>query len=132
MSDTRPGHLKDGLKCSCKGHSLDKFLQPNILILLAMEDLHGYSIIQELEDKKLFYGQQIDSAGIYRTLNLLENRGLVVSEWDLAGAGAAKKIYSITEAGLECLRNWIITLEQYKETLESTIERAKEVLKQPN
>ena len=128
MSNTGPGHIKADVKCSCKGYSLDKFLQPNILTLLAKQDLHGYSIIQELEDKNLYYGNQIDQAGVYRTLKILQNRGMIISEWDLAGTGAAKKVYRITEKGLDCLRHWIVTLEDYKKTLEATIENARAVL----
>lgn len=129
MSNSRQGRIKAKVKCSCKGNNLDKFLQPNILILLAKEDLHGYSIIQELEKKDLFGGEKADNAGVYRTLRILEDRGMVHSEWEVAGEGAAKKTYKITEAGLQCLNNWILTLEQHKRTIEIIINNAKAVLK---
>lgn len=129
MSNNRQSLIKEKVKCSCKGYNLDKFLQPSILILLAKQNLHGYLIIQEFKNKNLFLGEKVDSTGIYRTLNTLEDKGLVKSEWDMDGTGAAKKIYEITIPGKECLANWIQTLEDYKKTIEIIIEDAKDVLK---
>lgn len=116
-------------KCSCKGYNLDKLLQPNILILLAKHKLHGYLIIQELESKGLFHGEKADNTGIYRTLKTMEDRLLVRSEWDLDGSGAAKKVYRITDEGLGCLRNWIGTLRDYKETIDGIIGEAEHVFR---
>ena len=124
MSNKRVSLISKKVKCSCKGYNLDKLLQPNILILLSGQDLHGYLIIQELENKNLFHGEKADSTGIYRTLKILEDKGLVKSEWDINGAGAAKKIYKISVAGKDCLANWIKTLEEYKKTIEIIIEDA--------
>ena len=128
MSDRRQLHIKEDVKCSCKGYTLDKMLQPNILILLAKKDLHGYSIIRELEKKNLFQGEKADNTGIYRALRTLRDKGMVRSEWDVDGAGAAKKIYNITDLGRVCLKNWIKTLEEYRGTIETMIGDAKAAL----
>lgn len=125
MSDNRRSLIRVDVKCSCKGNNLDKLLQPNILTTLTKQKLHGYLIIQELERKNLFYGEKADSTGIYRTLKTMEERGLVSSDWDVDGSGAARKIYSITDAGRACLTNWIKTLENYKRTIDTIIEDAK-------
>lgn len=127
MRASRLTRIDDKNKCSCKGYNLDKLLQPNILTILAKQSLHGYLLIQELEDKGIFYSGKIDKAGVYRTLNLLEERGLVRSEWDLDQSGPAKKIYSTTEAGLDCLVNWVGTLENYRNTIDEIIEEAKKI-----
>jgi PadR family transcriptional regulator PadR len=121
MSDSGLNLVK---KCSCKGYNLDKLIQPNILTLLAGQDLHGYLIIQELENKNMFQGEKADSTGIYRTLKLMEDKGLVNSRWDLGGSGTAKKVYCITEDGLNCLRNWVNTLRSYRDTIDQIIKEA--------
>ena len=90
--------------------------------------MHGYVIIQELENKNLFLGAKFDNAGIYRTLENLEEKALVSSEWEFDGTAAAKKIYKINISGKECLANWIRTLEDYKETIDVIIEDAKAVI----
>lgn len=127
MSNKSDNHIGEERKCSCQGYNLDKLVQPNILILLARQDLHGYRLIQELEERGLLFGNKADKTGIYRTLKTLEGRGLLLSTWDVQGAGAAKKIYRITDAGRECLTNWVSTLEQYKAEIENIIEEAKQI-----
>lgn len=128
MSNSRVTLTKKQVKCSCKGYNLDKLIQPNILILLAKQDLHGYLIIQELEDKNLFQGEKADNTGIYRTLKLMEDKALVKSRWDLEGSGTAKKVYGITEEGLSCLQNWIGTLQTYRDTIDQIIGEAKAII----
>ena len=36
--------------CPCNGTNLEKLIQPAILTLLTTEELHGYSIVQKLQD----------------------------------------------------------------------------------
>lgn len=129
MSNINKRLIDTKAKCSCKGYNLDKLLQPNILILLAKQNLHGYSIIQELENKNLFNGEKADNTGIYRTLSTLEEKGLIQFEWELESTGPAKKVYHITDDGLDCLSNWAGTLETYRKTIDTIIEEAKCILK---
>jgi len=130
MTEITGNLIAKDIRCSCRGYNLDKMLQPNILILLSKQDMHGYSIIQALESKNLFKGEKPDNTGVYRALRVLENRGVVSSEWDIDDPGPAKKIYRITDMGRECLYNWIDTLENYKKTIDMIIKEAKEVVGQ--
>ena len=64
-----------------------------ILALLDDRPMHGYEMIQELEERT--GGRWTPSAGsIYPTLQLLEDEGLVTPE-EVEG----RKVYSLTEAG---------------------------------
>ena len=66
-----------------------------ILALLDDRSMHGYEMIQELEERT--GGRWTPSAGsIYPTLQLLEDEGLVTPE-EVEG----RKVYSLTEAGKE-------------------------------
>ena len=66
-----------------------------ILALLDDRPMHGYEMIQELEERT--GGRWTPSAGsIYPTLQLLEDEGLVTAE-EVDG----RKVYSLTEAGKE-------------------------------
>src|SRR5215207_5030950 len=66
-----------------------------ILALLDDRSMHGYEMIQELEERT--GGRWTPSAGsIYPTLQLLEDEGLVTPE-EVEG----RKVYSLTEAGQE-------------------------------
>lgn len=66
-----------------------------ILALLEERDMHGYEMIQELEEKT--GGRWRPSAGsIYPTLQLLTDEGLVSAE-EVEG----KRVFSLTDAGRE-------------------------------
>jgi DNA-binding PadR family transcriptional regulator len=68
-----------------------------ILALLGEKPMHGYEMIQELEERT--GGRWRPSAGsIYPTLQLLEDEGLVRAE-DVEG----KRVFSLTDAGKERL-----------------------------
>jgi len=130
MTNSRPSLIEENIKCSCKGNNLDKLLQPNILMILARQNLHGYMVIQELERRNLFNDEKADNAGVYRALKTLEDREMVRFEWVLDETGPAKKNYFITDKGFECLGHWIETLEGYKKMIEKIIKEAKKVLKE--
>ncbi len=130
MTNSRPSLIEENIKCSCKGNNLDKLLQPNILMILARQNLHGYMVIQELERRNLFNDEKADNAGVYRALKTLEDREMVRFEWVLDETGPAKKNYLITEKGKACLGHWVETLEAYKTMIGKIIADAKEVLKE--
>jgi DNA-binding PadR family transcriptional regulator len=125
MSNSKPYLSDDNPKCSCKGFNLDKLLQPRILQLLSGGKMHGYGIVQALETTPLFREEKADTAGIYRALSTLQERGLVDFEWILETSGPAKKEYKITNEGLHCLNNWVETLSEYTSALEAFLARAK-------
>ncbi len=111
---TSPGKFND---CPCTGNNLEKLIQPTILTLLAAEDLHGYSLGQKLQESCMLQGRKPDLSGVYRTLRLMEQRGLVTAEWKVSDQGPAKRRYGITAEGLECLQTWIKTLTEYHRSL---------------
>lgn len=68
-----------------------------VLRLLAEQPMHGYQIINELAERS--GGAWNPSAGsVYPTLQMLADEGLVVSE-----ASSGKKVYSLTDAGIEAV-----------------------------
>ena len=68
-----------------------------ILLLLGEQPMHGYQIIQELQDRS--EGVWQPSAGsIYPRLGKLEHEGLIEAQ-----ERSSKKVFSLTEAGLTAL-----------------------------
>ena len=115
-------------QCACAGNNLDKLVQPTILLFLAEQDLHGYALIQKLMDSPMFKGEKPDPTGIYRFLRSMEDRQLVVSTWDLTASGPAKKVYTITANGMECLQRWTSTLRDYLASIETLVTVADRIL----
>jgi DNA-binding PadR family transcriptional regulator len=97
--------------CPCTGKNMRNLAAPWILLALFNQDgTHGYEIGKivsgYLEDTQA----GLNLAGLYRHLNVLERRGMVLSKWDIGARGPAKRRYFLTEAGRECLWRWIGTL----------------------
>ena len=99
----------------CKVERVPNFSQPRLLLELAKKPAHGYELIERLG--------QIGSLGpdpgnFYRMLRSLEQEGLVCSTWDTQNAGPARRVYELTEQGLEYLHTWAITIQQTRACLE--------------
>ncbi len=111
---------EDLKECSELGKSLSRLSQPTILTLLAQsgEPMHGYVLVQQAANSPMFGGKKPDATGIYRSLKRMEESGLVTSEWNTPEQGAARRMFTLTEKGLLCLRRWIDALACYELTIE--------------
>ncbi|MCL4201694.1 MAG: helix-turn-helix transcriptional regulator [Pirellulaceae bacterium] len=114
--------------CPCAGRTLDKLIQPAILVVLAEGPLHGYGLTERLGELAMSDGQKPDPSGVYRALRGLETRGMVASSWVLSDTGPAKRSYALTPTGEECLRQWISTLEHYRDGINSLLKAARRAL----
>jgi PadR family transcriptional regulator, regulatory protein PadR len=114
MAAKRTRQSDDLSQCPCAGQNLDRFIQPAVLAVLVEGALHGYRIVQRLGEMPMFHGDMPDTTGVYRYLKSLERRGMVTSSWNLSESGPAKKLFSLTPAGRQCLRRWDQTLEEYR------------------
>jgi PadR family transcriptional regulator PadR len=120
----RGSQITDFDACPCSGTTLDKLIQPAVLAVLARGQLHGYRIAKRLAQMRLLKGREPDASGVYRFLKSMEDKGLVVSAWDLSEKGPARKSYRITRAGTRCLKRWMETLEEYQEAIADLLRTA--------
>jgi len=109
--------------CPCSGNTLDRFLRPTVMAVLARtpSGLHGYVIAQQLRGVAIFCDNPPDNTGLYRVLKAMETEGYLRSDWDTEGSGPAKHIYALTDDGWDCLRRWKDTLESYSCNLQQTV-----------
>lgn len=81
------------------------FIEIVFLSLLAKKPSYGYKLIEEAA--RFGIPSEVLEKGIaYRILRKLENMGLVVSEWDTTEGGMPKRMYRVTDIGIEVLREW--------------------------
>jgi len=95
------------------------FLASWLLLLLRNWSAYGYQLIQTLVLAGL---GAVDPASVYRTLRELEREGLVTSSWDPQDSGAARRMYTLTQAGEDYLQVWARQLEQYQHVLDRFFE----------
>lgn len=97
--------------CPCSGKNMSNLAAPWILLtLFQQEGIHGYEITRIIRQRIESLGLGMNMTGLYRHLNNLEKRGMLVSEWDTSHKGPARKTYALTGAGRECLWRWMQTL----------------------
>lgn len=86
-----------------------------ILKLLEEKPLSGSEVREALKTR---LDLDVPASAVYTMLSVLEEKGLVVSRWETGEGGKARKLYSITEEGLEYLREGIEELKRFRRVLE--------------
>ncbi len=96
------------------------YLRPCLLLLLGEEPTYGY----ELRDKlaRLSLGH-CDPGTVYRTLNIMEDDGLVHSTWERSAEGRRRRRYDITPAGSDLLDAWARELCGMRDMIVDFIDR---------
>ena len=69
-----------------------------ILKVAALRPIHGYAIVQRIEQISKD-ALQIRQGSLYPALYRLENRGWLKSEWKTTEGGREAKYYGLTKAG---------------------------------
>ena len=69
-----------------------------ILKIVALQPIHGYAIVQRLQQISKD-ALQIRQGSLYPALYRLENRGWLKAEWKTTEGGREAKYYSLTKAG---------------------------------
>ena len=98
----------------CRGGRVPSFIQPRLLLALAKKPAHGYELIERLSGEG---NNAPDPGNFYRVLRVLEEDGVVSSAWDTQNPGPARRVYELTDQGLEYLHTWIAIVEQTHQSL---------------
>ena len=74
------------------------FVRPCLLLLLREGDAHGYELAENL---CAFGFDHSDAGALYRALRKLEGEGLVRSDWERSESGPNRRVYRLTQKGIE-------------------------------
>jgi PadR family transcriptional regulator, regulatory protein PadR len=96
------------------------FARPCLLLLLRERDAHGYELAESL---CAFGFDHSDPGALYRALRKLESQGLVDSDWERSDSGPQKRVYSLTEAGIEELDKRATDLAEGERRIDSFLDR---------
>lgn len=100
---------------------ISRFLEPCLLLLLRDDATHGYNLLEAL-DQFGFARGSVDASVVYRILREMEEAGWVSSQWDTAGSGPPRRVYSVTPDGEEYLAAWINDLRCTRDEIDRFIE----------
>lgn len=109
--------------CSSK-HSKGRFIEACLLCLLKEAKSYGYSLMENLADFG-FSQDEVNISVIYRKLRAMEKENLVVSSWSESDQGPKKRIYEITDQGMEELDDWVHFLGDRKQRITLIIDKYK-------
>ncbi len=102
-----------------------RFVEPVVLFLLKKKGRsYGYQLAVELKNAALT-DAEIEGAALYRTLRVLEANGHVISEWDVAGSGPARRVYRLTSSGERHLAEWVTVLAHLSSSLARFVRQAR-------
>lgn len=116
-----PGGRGRGGSRGRRRQGLMGFLRPCLLFLLARDDAHGYSLLDELAE----FGidpEQIDPSLIYRALRDMEEAGWVASEWGEESQGPQRRIYRIVPEGKSYLAQLMNGLRHRRDEIDHLLQ----------
>lgn len=96
------------------------WIQFLILRILYEKPIHGYRLLQEL-DKRSCGCHRLEAGSIYTLLRRMERRGLLKSEWEKAGVGLGRRVYRVTEAGGNVLKDGLEKIVRKRSLIEDLI-----------
>lgn len=94
-----------------------------ILNILRGMEVHGAEIGRLLKER---YELEVPRAMVYGLLRRLERHGFLLSSWSVETGGPARRIYRITEEGLDYLNDALERLKRVRRIIEHLISETKE------
>lgn len=97
------------------------WIQLLVLRILHETPMHGYRLLGEVN--RLMAGRRAMKPGsLYTILRRIERKGLVESEWERPQSGLDRRVYRLSEKGVEMLRAGRRMVEEQRRVLEELAE----------
>jgi len=74
-----------------------------MLRILYEKPMHGYKLLEEIEERSCGC-HKLEPGSIYTLLRRMEEKGLLESKWEKVESGPDRRIYTLTNRGVEALR----------------------------
>ena len=97
------------------------WLQLIVLRTLYKKPLHGYKLLEEV-NTFMAGRRKLKPGSLYTMLRRMENSGLLDSIWEKKSEGLDRRIYNLTENGVEMLRQGKSMIEEQLKVLEEMTE----------
>jgi PadR family transcriptional regulator PadR len=97
------------------------WIQFLFLRLLYEKPMHGYQLMEELNQRGLVRPRRLESGSVYTILRRMEHRGLLSSEWEHTESGPDRRIYKITKNGVETLKMGLETMVERKAMMDDLV-----------
>ncbi len=88
------------------------------LRLIHEKPMHGYQIMEELNNRGFLKKESLEAGSVYTILRRMENHGLITSKWEEKAEGVDRRVYTVTSIGAEVLKNGLEVMLQRKALLD--------------
>ena len=86
-------------------------LETMVLRLLKLEPMHGYALVQRIQQASQNL-LQVEEGSLYPALQRLLKEGLVRAEWGVSATNRRVRIYRLTPAGAKHLTQQVSSFER--------------------
>ena len=116
MPNEEPKHASATPPVGAFGIRPPNWLVPMMLLSIREWDSHGYEL---MERARALGFETMNPGTLYRTLRQMEKDGVVESSWETSRGGAARRMYTITDAGEAYLGFWARSLGRYQQSMDA-------------
>ena len=92
-----------------------------ILRVLVESPVHGYKLMETLNESGYLVDARIETGTLYTTLRRLEKKGLLASNWENPPNEKRRRVYIVTEAGELYLKEIIESIMQRRTLIEDMV-----------
>jgi PadR family transcriptional regulator PadR len=93
------------------------WIQFLLLRLLYEKPMHGYQLIDELESRGYTRPGRFETGSIYTILKRMEMRGLLTSRETRSETGRARRVYEVTQMGVDALKSGLEAVNRRKKLM---------------
>jgi len=115
MCDGGRGSCHGGEHVCSRGVPLRGLLNLAILSLVKDKPVYGAEVHRLLKER---FNVEVPKPLVYGLLRRMEYFGFVTSKWDVEGGGPARRVYVITEEGLEYLNSSLEMLRNARKIID--------------
>jgi DNA-binding PadR family transcriptional regulator len=80
--------------------------------------MHGYQLMEKLESRGYTRPGRFQTGSIYTILKRMEMRGLLSSEEAMSEIGRTRRVYKITQMGVEALKSGLKAVSERKKLMD--------------
>ena len=111
--------MRENCGCGCRSHRRHHYpergwIQFLILRMLYEEPMYGYQLMANIVERGFVLPNRLESGAVYTILRRMEAHGLLKSEWERMESGRQRRIYEVTEEGVEALKMGLETIVKRK------------------
>jgi len=117
--------------CGCWHNYPERgWIQFLIMRILYEKPMHGYKLLEEIEERSCGC-HKLEPGAIYTLLRRMEEKGLLKSKWEKIEGSLDRRVYSLTDKGVEALKMGLTSIVKRRKMFNDLIKFYHENFEKP-